>query len=121
GLAILSSRSADGITTTEAAAPAIPASSAFRLYAEASGTFGQPDSLQTGIAVANASSRSVPVTFGLTLLDGTSTGITSTIVIPGNGETALFLNQIPGFESLNFPFQGVLRVSTNSASGISVV
>src|SRR5262249_10312438 len=39
---------------------------------------------------------------------------------PGNGQVALFLNQIPGFGSLQAPFQGVLRV-VGPASGISVI
>ena len=40
----------------------------------------------------------------------------------GNGcQVALFLNQVQGFESLVLSFQGVLRVSTGSSSGISVV
>ena len=33
----------------------------------------------------------------------------------------MFLNQIQGFSALPNPFRGVLRVSTSSAGGISVV
>ena len=33
----------------------------------------------------------------------------------------MFLNQIPGFNNLPTPFQGVLRVSTSSPAGISVI
>ena len=35
--------------------------------------------------------------------------------------TRAFLDQIQGFESLALPFKSVLRISTGSASGVSVV
>ena len=41
--------------------------------------------------------------------------------MPGQGQVALFLNQIQGFEALALPFQGVLRVSTAEASAVAVV
>ena len=47
-------------------------------------------------------------------LDGTSTGLSGKLVIPGSGQRSLFLNQIPGFESLATPFQGVLRISSSN-------
>src|SRR5205807_698150 len=54
GLGIFSFRNG-GITVTEAGVPAAGAGSAFRLYSEAAGTSPQPGSIQTGLAVANAS------------------------------------------------------------------
>ena len=54
GLAVFSF-TPSGITTTEAGVPTVAASNTFLLYAEASGVFGQPDSMQTGLAVANTS------------------------------------------------------------------
>ena len=59
------------------------------------------------------------VTFELTRLDGTSTGLTGTVTVPGNGQTALFLNQAAGFAAVPASFQGLLRIS--AASAISVV
>ena len=44
-----------------------------------------------------------------------------TATVPGQGQIALFLNQIQGFRTLPLPFAGVLRISTGSASGVSVV
>jgi hypothetical protein len=61
------------------------------------------------------------VVFELTTLSGASTGLTGSLSIPAGGQTAVFLSQIPGFASLTTAFRGVLRVSTSSASGISVI
>jgi hypothetical protein len=91
------------------------------LYAESSRTAGQVGSIQTGIAIANASSNSINVTFELTTITGVTTGLISSIVLPGNGQTSMFLGQIPGFSGMPNPFQGVLRVSTTSPTGISIV
>jgi sugar lactone lactonase YvrE len=112
GLAIFSFRGA-GITVAEAGVPASAAGTAFRLYAEASG------SIQTGIAVTNLSTSAANVTLELSKLDGSSTGLTGTLTVAANGQTAIFLNQVQGFGSLQTPFQGILRLS--SAASISVV
>ncbi|HYR43247.1 MAG TPA: hypothetical protein VER98_09500 [Terriglobia bacterium] len=61
------------------------------------------------------------VTFQATTLSGASLGLTGSAVVPANGQIAIFLSQIPGFSSLPNPFQGVLRVSTTSSAGISVI
>jgi spore coat protein CotH len=119
GVGIFSFRNA-GITVTEAGVPAGRATSAFRLYAESSGDFSnfQAGSIQTGIAVANSTASTAAVTFELTNLDGTSTGLTGTVSVPANGQAALFLYQVPGL-TLPTSFKGVLRIS--GPSGIAVV
>jgi hypothetical protein len=116
---------AGGTTVSEAGVPALRAGNALRLYAEASGNFdaSQIGSIETGIAIANSSAAATTVTFELTRLDGSSTGLTGNVAVPGNGQTAVFMNQIPGFSSLGnpaTPFQGILRVSSSS-SAIAVV
>jgi sugar lactone lactonase YvrE len=120
GAAIFSFRN-NGITVAEAGVSAVPSGTAFRLYAEASGDFSRSaaGSIQTGIAVANTSSATVNVTVDLTKLDGSAIGLTGILSVPANGQTAIFLNQIPGLESLQTPLQGVMRVS--SAASISLV
>jgi hypothetical protein len=122
GLGIFAFRNA-GITVGEAGVPAIRPGTAFRLYAESSGFFStqQIGSAQTGVAIVNAGSASATVNFELTGLNGTSAGLTGVETIPANGHMAKFLNQIVGFESLQAPFQGVLRISTASSAGIAVV
>jgi hypothetical protein len=113
----------DNITVSEAGVPAIGAGTAFRLYAESSGFFntGQVGSAQTGVAIVNAGSATATVNFELTRLNGTTTGLIGVEIIPANGHVAKFLNQIAGFEGLQAPFQGVLRITTSSPAGIAVV
>jgi len=50
-----------------------------------------------------------------------STGLTNSMVLPGNGQLVMFLDEIPGFAGVPNPFQGVLRISTSSAEGMTVV
>jgi hypothetical protein len=90
------------------------------MYAEASGSFIGPGSIQTGVAVANAGTEGRTVTFELTRLDGSPSGLTGALSLPARGQRALFLNQIPGFESLVSPFRGVLRISAGGGPGIAV-
>jgi hypothetical protein len=119
GVAVFSFKSG-GVTVSTAGVPAAATSSAVRLYAELSGTPGQIGSIQTGVAIANPGASTASVVFELSSLSGTSTGLTGSINVPATGQTAIFLNQIPGFAALPNPFQGVLRVSTASSAGISV-
>jgi sugar lactone lactonase YvrE len=104
-MAVFSFRNGE-TTVTEAGVPAMPAGTAFRLYAEASET------IQTGLAIANTSSDAVAVTLELSRIDGSSVGLTGTLSIPAGGHTAVFLNQVQGFGSLQTPFQGILRLSS---------
>ena len=104
GLVVFSFQS-NGVRVSEAGVPALPGSSAFRMYVENS------VSLQTGIAIGNPSPSNVTVNFDLFNLDGTPTGITGSTAVPATGQIALFLNQIPGFSALPASFKGVLRIS----------
>src|SRR5207237_527531 len=116
-LAIFSYRNG-GVTVSEAGVPALTSASAFRTYAEVSGTLGQPGSIQTGIAIAG--NPGIMINFELTGLDGTTIGL-ATAAIPATGVLPLFLNQLPGFASLPLPIPGVVRVSTSASPGISLV
>ena len=117
GLSVISFK-VGSTTTVEAGVPAAETGQAFRVYAETSGT---DPSIQTGIALVNPADSSVSVLYELLELDGTSTGLTGAVSVAGNGQTAQFLDQIAGLESLTTPFQGVLRVSTTAGTGIAVV
>ncbi len=112
GLAIFSYRTG-GVTVSEAGVPALRAARSQRMYAELSGP------IVTGVAVANPGLLPTTATFTLTNLAGATLG-TSNLTIPANGQTALFLNQLPGFQALA-SIQGVLKVSTESTAGLSVV
>jgi hypothetical protein len=120
GVAVFSFKNA-GVTVSEAGVPSLRSSNAFRLYAESSGIPGDVGSIQTGIALANPSGTSITVTFELTTIAGQSTGLAGSVVLPGNGQAAMFLGQVPGFANLTNPFQGVLRVSTSAPGMVSVV
>ncbi len=100
------------IRVTEAGVPAASAGSAFRVYVEAS------DSIQSGIAIANTSSTSATVRIDLIDLGGTSLAGT-TMTLAGNAQTARFLTELPGMQSLSLPIQGLLRIT--STSPIAVV
>jgi hypothetical protein len=57
----------------------------------------------------------------LTNLFGASVGSQS-IDVPAEGQTAAFLDQLPGIgPAVRSPFQGILRISTNSGAGVSVL
>jgi hypothetical protein len=107
-----------GDVVSEAGVPTL-SGTAFRMYAESSGTDGQAGNIQTGIAIANNGATAANVTFELTNLNGSTTGLPApaTISVPGSGHTGKFLAQI--FPSVPNPFKGVLRIT--SASAISVV
>jgi hypothetical protein len=94
-------------------------SSAFRIYVEAWGDFdnGAIGAIQTGVAISNLSNGTANVTLDLYRLDGMSTGLTASVLIPPDGQVVKFLSQISGLTGLQGP--GVLRIS--SASPISVI
>ena len=106
------------ITVSEAGVPGIRGS-AFRMYVEATSSGTAAGTIQTGLAISNLGSTSTTVNFELTRLDGTATGLTSPVTIPGNGQVVRFLHEF--FPTLTLPFQGVLRISGGTASGLSVV
>jgi len=92
-----------------------------RLYAEASGDFAAKavGSTQTLLAIANPSSAPASVRLDLMSVTGASLGSSAPISIPPNGQVLKFLNEISGFENLN-SFQGFLRLSVLSGSGVTV-
>ncbi len=108
----------DGVTVTEAGVPVQAHGSSFRLYVEASGTPGQIGSIRSGVAITNTSSAATTAICELTDLDGTSTGQTGSLLVPGSGQVAKFIDEI--FPSLPTPFSGVLRV-TSTSTNIAIV
>src|SRR5207249_11352699 len=58
------------------------------------------------------------VNLALTRLDGTSTGFTTTVTVPANGQVAKFVNEL--FPSLTAPFQGLLTI-TSGGGAIAVI
>lgn len=117
GLEVFSYRTDKG-TVTEAGVPSQPAGGAFRVYVEATGALGAIGSVQTGLAIANTSGNIADVRLELTTLEGLPTGLTGTFSIEPHGQRVGFLNQIPGLASLQSPFHGILRVSSQSSISV---
>jgi hypothetical protein len=112
GVTILSFRNA-GITVAEAGVPQARVGSVFRLYADSNGDFANRRSgtFQTGIAVSNSTGNPANIDLELMSLEGAPSGLTGTITIPANGQSAVFLHQIAGMAALPRVFQGMLRIS----------
>jgi hypothetical protein len=101
-----------GITVSESGTAALPASQAVRLFVESAGVFGAIGSIQTGVSVSNPSNRRVTVQMNLMKPDGTPTGLTSSVTIPGGGQVLKLAKDL--FPSLPSTFKGVLKISAPS-------
>jgi hypothetical protein len=77
--------------------------------------------VRSGVAVQNTHDNTAQVTFELTKLDGTALGLVGSLDIPASGQRSIFLDEIPGFETLPQPFEGILRISSPNEAGISVL
>jgi len=109
----------NGITVSSAGISPSRSTAATRLFVETAGNFSAAavGSKQTGIAISNAdSTTAVQVNYTLTSLTGAPTGLQGSLTIPAGGQTAEFLGQLPGMQSLPASFQGVLRISASSGS-----
>ena len=91
---------------------AVRPGSRFHLYAESS------PSVQTGIAIANASSNIAEVNVGLFTASGEPAGSTK-ITVPADGQAAMFLNEMNGLRASRY-FEGILELSTSSP-GVAVM
>jgi hypothetical protein len=94
-----------GVRITEAGVPAAGAGTAFRVYAEAS------DVIQSGIAVLNTSLTQASVRVELISLSGASVSTASFTLAP-YAQRASFLTELPGFQNLSLPVQGLLRITS---------
>ncbi len=115
-LAVFSYRPA-GITVAEAGVPAIRGNG-FRMYVEATSNGSSAGAIQTGLAISNLSPTATTATLDLLNLDGSSTGLSATLALPGNGQVAKFVHEL---FALSFPFRGILRITGGGALGLSVV
>jgi hypothetical protein len=120
GLVIFSFKS-NSITVSETGVPSVALSQRFQTYVENSGAFGSPSSLQSGLAIANPSQSDIMVTLELFTLNGQPFGDRDTLTVPASSEIPIFLNQIPAFNNLTSGFEGIVRISTDSAQAMSVI
>ena len=85
----------------------MPAGTAFRVYVEASAD------IQSGLALTNTSST--PATVRLELINLSGAAISATpLTLPGNSQFSKFLSELPGFQTLSLPIQGLLRITSTS-------
>ena len=91
------------------------------MYAESIGDFdsGIAGSTRSGVALANPSNTTATVRLEMRSLDGALLRTSQPVQVPANGQVALFLNEVPGLETLATPFQGVLSVVATSTQGIT--
>jgi len=109
----LLSLSRNGITVSQVILRTQPAGLAFRTYVEVNSSAAIAGTIQSGIAITNNSVASTTVNFELTSLDGTNTGLTAGLVVPGSGHVSKFVHEL--FPTLSLPFRGILRVSSTTS------
>ena len=111
GLVVFSFTSG-GKTVSEAGVPALPAGSAFRVPVDAFGTPEHPNSIRTGLAIANTATTSTTVTLEVTGIDGLTAAPPATLSLPPSGQVARFIDDI--FDSLPENYSGVLRLTSTA-------
>jgi len=109
----LLSLSRNGITVSQVTLRTQPAGLAFRTYVEVNSSAAAAGTIQSGFAITNNSVASTTVNFELTSLDGTNTGLTAGLVVPGSGHVSKFVHEL--FPTLSLPFRGILRVSSTTS------
>jgi hypothetical protein len=110
---ILNHRDAGVLTSIVGVEAQLP-SNALRMYGEAQGDFdsGAAGAIRSSIALANPSDAPSNVVIEMRSLDGTLLRQSPLLQVPPSNQVALFLNQIPGFETLAAPFEGVIRITS---------
>jgi hypothetical protein len=101
----------NGITVTQTGIGTTGVAQSFDVYVESDSA----RQLQTGIAIGNAGSGAASIRFDLLTLDGVSTGYSGSASADPAGHIAMFLNQIPGLQSLPPSFRGILHISSDAA------
>jgi hypothetical protein len=106
-----------GVTITNAGVPALPLGSAFQVFVESTGGPTQVKSVETSLAIANSSLSPVTVNLDITRLDGTYSGLSTSISIPARGQISQFTKEL--FPSLPPNFQGILRLTADAPVAVS--
>jgi hypothetical protein len=96
-----------GVRLTEAGVAAVAPSVASRVYVEAS------DTINSGIAIANPSGSIASVKLELINFSGASIASTTLTLAP-RAQISKFLTELPEFQAVRAPFQGLLRVASTT-------
>jgi hypothetical protein len=109
---ILLSHSDGGVLTSIVGVEGQIPNQSFRFYAESTGDYdaGIAGSTRSGVTLANPTEVPVTVVLEMRSLSGSLLRRSQPLVVPPLGQTVLFLNQVPGLETLAAPFGGVLSV-----------
>ena len=99
------------VLVSETGVAGTPGGSSFSLYVE----YSSGGKVRSGLALANTSASPVVVNLELSTLSGAPTGLTSTVIVPAQGQLARFITELPGFGSLPGSFQGILNIRSISA------
>jgi hypothetical protein len=108
----------NGLTVSQTSVTAQPAAFLQRAFVELIGVPGSAGTIESSIAITNASASAVTVNFELTTPGGLNTGLTAFLTVPAFGHTSRFLHEI--FPGLVQPFTGVLRIISGTSSPIAV-
>jgi hypothetical protein len=117
---VVCSFSRNDVTVSQATIQAQPLGNTFRSYVEMNSAVALSGAVQSGIAITNNSATAATVTFELTSLDGSSSGLTPSVTVPAFGHVAKFVHDLfpvvnpPAGEVLKVPFRGILRVSSSN-------
>jgi hypothetical protein len=103
------SLTAGGVAVTQTGAAANDLAQTFRLLAESDATHA----MQTGVAIANASSSAASIQLQLFDLSGQFAGFSGSTTVPANGHLAAFLGELPGLQNLPASFRGILQVTSS--------
>jgi len=114
------SKQNSGITIFQTLVEANPPAASLRFYVEQLGDFdaGAAGSTRTTVVLTNPAGAPATVRLDLTGFNGRFVGSSRLIQIPANGHVSMTLNEIPGFESVPVPFQGILRAVATSGAAI---
>ena len=106
------SYSTTGIASLYATVEAQKAVSDLRLYVEYSGDVGHqiPGTIVTPFTLSNPSNSPTDVTLTLVNMNGTPTGLSTTITLVAQGHMSTFVHKLAAFAGMPNPFQGVLLV-----------
>jgi hypothetical protein len=102
-MAILSYKVGEATVSTTSVAALSPGQ-AFRMFIEAAGIFGQTASIQTGVTLGNSSAGGLTVQLSVNNLDGTATGLSTSVSMPPGGQISRLMNELfPQLPPLKLP------------------
>jgi hypothetical protein len=100
-----------GVTVSEAGVPAYRRDLHFGFWSHSAISSGCSRINANGLGNRQHIPQATSVVVEIKNLDG-NTGLIGTLSIPGNGQRSLFLNQIPGIQTLLTPFRGMLQLTS---------